>query len=70
MRKNTKRILASLIAAAALSSVCCAPFANIGINMPISPIEAQAAETKTSGDYQYTLETLGAVITNYTGRPI
>ena len=67
MRKNTKRILASLTAAAALSSVCCAPFANIGINLPISPIEAQAAETKTSGDYQYTLETLGAVITKYTG---
>ena len=67
MRKNTKRIFASLTAAAALSSVCCAPFANIGINMPINQIVAQAAETKTSGDYQYTLETLGAVITKYTG---
>ena len=67
MKKNAKRFLASLTAAAAISSVCCTPLADMGIKLPISAIEASAAETLVNGDYQYYTDDNGAVIKKYTG---
>ncbi|SFW42412.1 leucine-rich repeat protein [Ruminococcus flavefaciens] len=67
MKKKAKRFLASLTAAAAISSVCCTPLADMGIKLPISAIETSAAETLVSGDYQYYTDDNGAVIRKYTG---
>ena len=67
MKKKAKRFLASLTAAAAISSVCCTPLADMGIKLPINAIEASAAETLVSGDYQYYADDNGAVIKKFTG---
>ena len=67
MNKKMKRFLASLTAAAAMSSVCLTPLADLGVKLPLKAIEASAAEIITSGDYQYYLEDNGAVIKKYTG---
>ena len=67
MKKKTKRFLASLTAAAAISAVCCPPPADTGIRLPITALEASAAEIITSGDYQYFTSEEGATIKKYKG---
>ena len=41
--------------------------ADMGVKLPMKAIEASAAETVTSGDYQYYVNDNGAVIKKYTG---
>ncbi|WP_303834273.1 leucine-rich repeat protein [Ruminococcus flavefaciens] len=67
MKKKATRFLASLTAAAAISAVCCTPLANMGVSLPINVMEASAADTLVSGDYQYCTDDKGAVIKKYTG---
>ena len=67
MNKKMTKFLASLTAAATMSSVFLTPLADISTTLGIRTIEASADDTITSGDYQYYVTDDGAVITDYMG---
>ena len=67
MNKKMKKILASLTAAATMSSVFLTPLADISTTLGIRTIEASAADVVISGDYAYYVNDNGVVINNYIG---
>ncbi|WP_295086599.1 leucine-rich repeat protein [Ruminococcus sp.] len=67
MNQKKKKLLAALTAAATIGTYCYAPFADLGGNLTFNSLVANAANYFTSGDYQYTTDTLGAIIFKYTG---
>ncbi len=68
MNQKNKKLLAALAAAATMGTYCYAPYADLGVKLTLNPLVASAANYFTSGDYQYTTDTLGAVIFKYTGK--
>ena len=55
MKRKTTRFLASLTAAAAMGSFCCAPLSDAGVKLELPAFSANAAEEFISGDFTYTV---------------
>ena len=55
MKRKTTRFLASLTAAAAMGSFCCAPLSSAGVKLELPAFSANAAEELTEGDFAYTV---------------
>ena len=55
MKRKTTRFLASLTAAAAMGSFCCAPLSSAGVKLELPALSANAAEEFISGDFTYTV---------------